>query len=78
MSDTPVQDNLYNNLANGRQSPFRDLPHNEMMLITDRRAQLFLHRVVSALSPGESQMAALDSDLTPLHFWGITQDAKRQ
>ncbi len=73
MSDTPAQDSLYNNLANGRQ-----LPHNEMMLMTDRRAQLFLHRVVSALSLGESQMAALDSDLTPIHFWEITQDTKRQ
>lgn len=78
MSDTPEHDSLYKNLANGRQSPFRDLPHNEMMLMTDRRAQQFLSRVLAALDHQTAEQAVSDADLTPFHFWEITQDTKLQ
>lgn len=78
MSDTPAQDSLYNNLANGRQSPFRDLPHNEMMLMTDRRARQFLMRVLAALESQKADQVFGDFDMTPLHFWEITQNTKLQ
>lgn len=78
MSDTSEHDSLYKNLANGLQSPFRDLPRNEMMLMTDRRAQQFLTRVLAALKGDNANNASGDFDLTPLHFWEITQDTQLQ
>ncbi len=78
MNDAPTQDKLHANLANGLHSPFKALPHNEMMLMTDRRAQQFLMRVLAALESQKADQASGDFDLTPLHFWEITQDAKLQ
>jgi hypothetical protein len=77
MSEIP-QDTLRINLVNGRNYPFKALPHNEMMLMTDRRAQQFLMRVLVALRDDDADNAAGDFDLTPLNFWQITQDTRLQ
>jgi len=76
MSEIP--DALHHNLANGRQYPFRQLPNNEMMLMTDRRLLQFLTRVLAALDPDQAKKASWDSDLSPIHFYDITQDLRRQ
>jgi|GEM_PF-3182815 len=56
MSEIP--DALHHNLANGRQYPFRQLPNNEMMLMTDRRLLQFLTRVLAALDPDQAKKAS--------------------
>jgi len=57
MSETPTPDALHSNFVNGRQYPFRKLPENEMMLMTDRRVRQFLTRVLAALDPEQTQKA---------------------
>lgn len=57
MSETPIPDALHRNFANGRQAPFRKLPDNEMMLMTDRRARQFVSRVLAALDPEQARRA---------------------
>lgn len=74
MPEGSKPDALYDNFANGRQAPFRKLPENEMMLLTDRRARQFWTRVLAALDSNQAERASSDSDLTPIHFFDITQD----
>ncbi len=78
MSETPTPDALHTNFANGRHYPFRKLPTNEMMLMTDRRVRQFLTRVLATLDPAETKKATGDSDLTPIDFFDITQDVGLQ
>lgn len=58
MSEILNQDALHHNFSNGRQAPFRKLPDNEMMLMTDRRVRQFLTRVLAALDPEQAQTAS--------------------
>lgn len=58
MSETSTLDALHHNFANGRNAPFRKLPENEMMLLTDRRVRQFLTRVLTALDPDQAKKAS--------------------
>lgn len=78
MQEDFIPDELHLNFVNGRRSPFKALPHNEMMLMTDRRARQFLHKVIAALNAEQSKDISGDYDLTLIDFWAITQDVSRQ
>lgn len=78
MPEETQNDALHKNFANGRESPFKRLPDNEMMLMTDRRVRQFLTRVLAALNPEQAKRSSWDSDLTPIHFFDITQDPELQ
>lgn len=74
MPENFIPDALHKNFMNGRSSPFRGLPKNEMMLMTDRRVMQFLLKVISALDEKQQSDISYDPDLTLMDFWNITQN----
>jgi len=58
MPEESKPDALHDNLKNGRHSPFKRLPQNEMMLFTDRRARQFLTRVLTTLDSHQAGSAS--------------------